>query len=196
MSLMKHQGQNKLLGVVMCGGESKRMGRDKGSLLKDGKTWAMHITEKLSSAGLEVVISVNAGQLDQYRSIFPHHTLVVDDVPVGGPLQGLLSVHEQFPDQDLLLMACDLLEMDQYTLGQLIAAHQTKHSYQFYVYRHQGFTEPFCAVYTAKALSGISGLLEKGELKRFSLHERFEQGNTLYLDVADVSVFKNYNYSL
>ena len=48
-----------LLGVVLCGGQSKRMGSDKGLLVKDGKPWAMCIADKLEKAALPVVVSIN-----------------------------------------------------------------------------------------------------------------------------------------
>ncbi|HKG06144.1 MAG TPA: molybdenum cofactor guanylyltransferase [Pedobacter sp.] len=181
------------LGVVLCGGESKRMGSDKGLLIKDGLPWANIMANKLSAHGLEVVISVNNLQKESYRSIFPKAPLVIDHIPIRGPLSGLLSVHQRFPSSDLLLMACDLIEMDQNTLNELIRVYRAQCGYDFYVYRHNGFSEPFCAVYTAPALAEILKQQETGELKRYSLHERFEHGNTLYLEITDPSVFKNFN---
>lgn len=196
MNPMYRTLKNNLLGVVLCGGESKRMGTDKGSLVKAGKAWAQQVAEKLAFQGLEVVISVNAGQLEHYRSIFPEQILIKDHIKVAGPLGGLLSVHDKYPAHDLLLMACDLIEMDEATLAGLIGSYASKPEYQYYVYRHEGFSEPFCAIYTAAALSAVKSAAEKGELKRFSLHERFETGHTHYLDIEDASVFKNFNHPL
>jgi molybdopterin-guanine dinucleotide biosynthesis protein A len=88
--------KNKLLGVVLCGGESKRMGRDKGLLEKDGQSWAATIAGKLAGQGLEVIISINEQQKGPYREIFPDRTLIVDHITIKGPLNGLLSVHQRF----------------------------------------------------------------------------------------------------
>ncbi|HMI03867.1 MAG TPA: molybdenum cofactor guanylyltransferase [Pedobacter sp.] len=186
--------ENKLMGVVLCGGESKRMGKDKGLLLKDEQPWAVIIADKLAQHGLEVAVSVNELQKQSYRNIFPERTLIVDHIPISGPLNGLLSVHQRFPDHDLLLMACDLTEMDKDTLDTLIGAYREQPGHEFYVYRHNGFAEPFCAIYTAAALAAVLQQQESGELRRYSLHERFETGNTLYLTIDDLSVFKNFNH--
>jgi len=186
--------KNKLMGVVLCGGESKRMGQDKGLLLKDGQPWAVIIADKLADQDLEVVVSVNELQKQSYRNIFPKRTLIVDHIPIRGPLNGLLSVHQRFPDHDLLLMACDLTEMDEDTLDTLISTYSAQPGHEFYVYRHNGFAEPFCAIYRAAALAAVLQQQESGELKRYSLHERFESGNTLYLTINDLSVFKNFNH--
>ncbi|WP_285057013.1 molybdenum cofactor guanylyltransferase [Pedobacter ginsengisoli] len=188
--------KNKLMGVVLCGGESKRMGLDKGLLQKDGQPWAAVIADKLAQQDLEVVISISELQKQSYRNIFPKRTLIIDHIPIRGPLNGLLSVHQRFPDHDLLLMACDLTEMDEGTLNVLIGIYRQQPGHEFYVYRHNGFAEPFCAIYTAAALAGVLQQQESGELKRYSLHERFETGNTKYLTINELSVFKNFNHPL
>ena len=36
-----------LMGLVLCGGESRRMERDKGLLLHDGVPWALYAGRKL-----------------------------------------------------------------------------------------------------------------------------------------------------
>lgn len=186
--------KNKLMGVVLCGGESKRMGKDKGLLLKEEQPWAVIIADKLADQGLEVVVSVSELQKQSYRGIFPKRTLIVDHIPIRGPLNGLLSVHQRFPDHDLLLMACDLTEMDKDTLDALIRTYRDQPGHEYYVYRHKGFAEPFCAIYTAGALASVLQQQELGELKKYSLHERFENGNTLYLTIDDLSAFKNSNH--
>ena len=183
-----------LLGVVLCGGESKRMGSDKGLLVKEEKQWAVWVAGKLQDCGLETIVSINAGQEASYRVFFNDTPFVLDQAIVHGPLNGLLSVHHEYPDRDLLLMACDLIDMDHDTLTNLIDTYGNTSGFDFYVYRQGTFAEPFCAIYTARGLAEIMQLLAAGKLKRFSLHERFENGKTLYLDIPGLSVFKNFNH--
>src|SRR5688572_2612578 len=110
---------NKLLGVILCGGESKRMGSDKGLLEKNGTVWVKIVAEKLASLKLPVVVSINDKQREAYASLFSSDELVVDSIDIQGPLRGLLSVHQKFPRYDILLMACDLIDMDNRTLTRL-----------------------------------------------------------------------------
>lgn len=182
-----------LIGVVLCGGESKRMGKDKGLLLKDDKPWAVLIAEKLRSTGLDVAVSINKKQQKAYSAIFPETPLIIDQLPIEGPLDGLLSIHRSFPDKDILLMACDLIDMDEKTLQILINSYSTNREHEYYVYQHSGFTQPFCAIYTAKGLTIVYKAFEENQLKKYSLHNRFESGDTLYLPVENEAVFKNYN---
>lgn len=182
-----------LLGVVLCGGESKRMGSDKGLLIKDDKPWAVLVAEKLKNIGLDVVISIKETQQQAYHAIFPETPLIVDHLPINGPLDGLLSIHRNFPDKDILLMACDLIDMDEATLQTLIKSYTDNSEHEYYVYQQNGFTQPFCAIYTAKGLTKVYNAFEENQLKKYSLHDRFESGDTLYLPIENESGFNNYN---
>lgn len=174
-----------LVGVILCGGESSRMGRDKGRILKDGTPWALRMADKLAPFGLPVVFSVNASQVDDYTVQFPGIRLVVDEVDVPGPLKGLLSVHRQIPDKDLLLLACDMVDMDQDTIGGLLEAYRTGGPYVYFAYYDEGFYQPFCAIYTVAGLEGALG----GN----SLQGLLRVGRTKALDLPNSEAFRNYN---
>lgn len=182
-----------LLGIVLCGGESKRMGSDKGLLKTQGKTWSEQVAEKLTQLKIPVVISLNAGQYASYSTLFPNTTLIIDKLSIKGPLNGLLSVHDTYPEKDLLLMACDMLDMQESTLEVLIRSREKMPGKDFYVYEHEGFLEPFCAIYTAKGMARVYQQFKQGQIQRFSLHDRFEKGDTLYIPVKNTSSFNNYN---
>jgi len=47
-----------MLGIILCGGESSRMGTDKGLLIKDQKTWTRATFEKLELLSIPVKISI------------------------------------------------------------------------------------------------------------------------------------------
>jgi molybdopterin-guanine dinucleotide biosynthesis protein A len=182
-----------LIGVVLCGGKSKRMGSDKGLLKLDGKPWALRIAEKLKKANLPVIISINEKQKDAYQEVFPDTPLIVDQLPLDGPLEGLLSVHKNFPDKDILLMACDLIDMQEETILDLIKSYKENPLFEYYVYQQNGFHQTFCAIYTAKGLAKVYKSFEDDALIKYSLHDRFESGNTMYISVKNEMSFKNYN---
>ncbi|MDO6431241.1 molybdenum cofactor guanylyltransferase [Flavitalea sp. BT771] len=172
------------MGVILCGGNSSRMGRDKGLMLREGVPWARHMADKLSPFHLPVVFSINASQVDAYSAFVPAAALVTDNVPVSGPLKGLLSVHEQFPGTDLLLLACDMLDVDGPTIGHLIASYGAG-GYEFYAYQESTFFQPLCAIFTAAAL-------ERGTQEP-SLQMLLRHGKTRSLAVLRSEAFRNYN---
>src|SRR5579872_6321749 len=94
-----------LIGVVLCGGQSSRMGRDKGLIGRDGICWAVRMGRLLALSGLPVVYSIREGQESAYLTVLPDGCLIADAMDIGGPLNGLLSVRQRFPGRDLLLLA-------------------------------------------------------------------------------------------
>ena len=181
-----------IVGVVLCGGESKRMGSDKGLLERDGKTWAELTAAKLVSLKIPVVISINDQQLELYAKLFPADELIIDGIDIQGPMKGLLSVHQKYPEQDILLMACDLLDMDEPTLNNLIDKYKSEDDYDFFVY-YEEYAEPFCAIYTSR---GLKPVLEKAQLHsliKFSFQSILDEGNTLRIPITQKSSFRNYN---
>jgi len=177
-----------LIGVVLCGGESRRMGRDKGLIETDGMSWAERMGKKLASSGLQVVYSVRAEQSAAYSAALGQATLVVDSVDLGGPLNGLFSVHGRFPANDLLVIACDMQDMDDGTIGELIGEYK-KGGAEFYIYYDGGFAQPFCAIYTTAGLSRVSG--EIGEERR--MRAIIEKGSVRKLAIRRIAAFTNYN---
>lgn len=174
---------SKLLGVVLCGGESRRMGRDKGLLQTDGQPWVLRMGEKLAMNQLPVVYSINKKQVSSYATWLPPGQYVVDSDNGAGPLKGLLSVHRSYPASDLLPVACDMQDLDTGTIAGIITAWR-KNGADIYAYEVDGFLQPFCAIYRAEALtrgeaaSSLRALLHNGTLHRL-------QGPT--------AAFRNYN---
>jgi molybdenum cofactor guanylyltransferase len=183
-----------LLGVVLCGGESKRMGSDKGLLQLRGRTWAEHTVEKFKEQDLPVVISINEKQQASYKKIFAQKDLIVDQLPMHGPLNGLLTVHKKFPGKDILLMACDLIDMNKIILGELISAYE-KNEAEYFAYEKTNFFQPLCSIYTAKALASLQERLTNGSLANYSFQYILNNSNTFRLHAASDKAFANYNSS-
>lgn len=184
---------NNLTGVVLCGGQSKRMGSDKGLLSINNMPWAVFVSKKLESVNLPIAVSINQQQQKAYQSIFPETPLILDKVAIDGPLNGLLSIHQTLPKQDILLMACDMIDMDRHTLVTLIETYKNEPDFDFYAYEYEGFTQPFCAIYTAIGLAKINEEFGANQISRYSLHERFESENTKYIPLKNDKAFNNYN---
>src|SRR4051812_14183286 len=124
-----------MIGVVLCGGKSSRMGTDKGLLAEGSKAWAQIALDKLSSLSLHNVVSINSSQRNTYSSLFSSNQLVSDkdDLGARGPLLGLLSVHNQFVEDDLLLLGCDLPKMAINVLQSLLNEHKRFPDFDSYV---------------------------------------------------------------
>lgn len=181
-----------LLGVILCGGESKRMGSDKGLMEKEGETWAGLAAGKLTAFAIPVVFSISKKQYELYSKTFAPDSLVIDNLDIEGPLKGLLSVHERFPERDILLMACDLVDMDEATISKLVLEYKSAGDYDFFVYQDK-FAEPFCAIYTSKGLEPVFRKAKANSLIKFSFQRILDDGKTLRVPISNTSSFKNFN---
>jgi molybdopterin-guanine dinucleotide biosynthesis protein A len=97
------------------------MGRDKGLIESQNKTWVQLATVKLEELEIPVVISINEKQRESYEKVLPGKTVIVDDstIALKGPVAALLSVHLQYPGEDLFVLACDLPLMETSILDDL-----------------------------------------------------------------------------
>jgi molybdopterin-guanine dinucleotide biosynthesis protein A len=184
-----------ILGVVLCGGQSKRMGTDKGLKKIDGQTWAQHIAILFIQLNIPFVVSVNAQQLKSYSEIFDEKKLVPDNVAIPGALKGVLSVHEHYVDKNLLPIACDLIKMNTTVITNMINAYINNSGYDFYVYQLVGnnFAEPFAGIYTSGGLRKVDLKYKNDKLVKYSFQNIFDSHKTLRINTDNIEAFSNLN---
>ena len=160
-----------MVGIILCGGQSSRMGSDKGLLIHEAKTWAQTALEKLSVLNIPIKLSVNEMQQSEYEKVFKTELLIVDNpaLNIKGPLLGVLSAHLQNPAKDLFLLACDLPLMESNLLKELFALHKQSKKYDVYIFTNNREPEPLCGIYTSKALKKIIALQQDNKLIRHSM---------------------------
>jgi molybdenum cofactor guanylyltransferase len=175
-----------ILGVVMCGGQSARMGLDKGLILSGGLTWGMLAFNKFSQMDIQAVVSINASQEESYRKIFSPEKLLIDSVHTHGPLKGILTAHKAFPDHDLMLLACDMKNMEVECLNILFKSWQENgDQYDCYVYKNESLYEPMAGIYTAGFLKKIFLLNTKNEIADYSMQSIIRSGRVFEIEVSD-----------
>jgi len=186
-----------MTGIILCGGNSSRMGTDKGLLFSSGITWAETACTKLSSVISPIAFSVNHRQQQTYAAHFPTQQLIVDNdqLNIGGPLRGLLSAHIQMPQEDIFLFACDLLFMEPIVFKELLTHQQQSPGCEAFVFMQQQEAEPLCGIYTAAGLAKILAIYYAGTLGKQSMKHVLETVNTLHPELpADWQpYFKNIN---
>ncbi len=105
-----------LIGVVLAGGRSKRLGQDKALLNFRGQPLIAHMLDLLVQAGVDQCIV--SGQYADYRSI-------PDLIEHAGPVGALHALAKAFPDQRFLIVPVDMpllpVEWLQHLLGQQIS---------------------------------------------------------------------------
>ena len=137
---------NPLFGLVLAGGESRRMGQDKALLVRGGQSQLSYIASLLEGVAERVFVSARRDQQDDAER--GQFATIVDRYEDIGPIAGILSAMEEYPDADWLIVACDLPNIDAETLEYLVA-HRGGGPFTAYRSSHDGLPEPLCAIYAA-----------------------------------------------
>lgn len=108
------------IGAVLCGGASRRMGRDKALIEVDGVPLAQRVAEALVAGGCSSVLAVGGdGPALDRLGLVP----VPDRWPGEGPLGGLATALGAVDDGARLVVApCDLLHPSAAVVAMLLAA--------------------------------------------------------------------------
>jgi molybdopterin-guanine dinucleotide biosynthesis protein A len=172
-------------GLVLAGGSSARMKRDKATLLYQGKSQLDRSVELAARHVSRVFVSVRDSQKsDPARARYP---LIVDSVPGQGPIVGIRSALAAHPGAAWLVVACDLPFLSDGALSQLLAERDPAASATAYSSVHDGLPEPLCAIWEPKAAAEIDAFLAKGKdcPRRFLLNHAvrlLEPGDPRALD--------------
>lgn len=135
-----------VMGLVLTGGKSARMKEDKALIQYKGKPHAEYIHDVLSSYCDEVFLSAKA---DQWKgTALDKLPTIVDSF--SGPIGGILSAFEKYPDANWIIAACDLVHFNEKTV-ELLLSNATDKVATAYKNAEKGFPEPLCAFYTPQA---------------------------------------------
>ena len=154
-----------LYGLVLTGGQSARMGRDKASLTYHGRTqleWAMDLIKPYVE---KAFVSVRPGQNDPVRARFEQ---IVDTREGLGPIAGIMAAQARFPDVAWLVLACDLPFLDDATLRYLLAQRDPARPATAFRSRnpnpkHDGLPEPLCTIFEPASREAILAHVASGK---------------------------------
>ncbi len=178
-----------LHGLVLAGGRSTRMGRDKAAIEFGGRSQLARAFDLLAPLTARSFVSVREDQRGEpLRAAFPQ---VVDlpDVPAG-PAGGILAAQRAHPGVAWLVLACDLPRLDAATLQQLIARRDPARDATAFRSSHDGLPEPLCAIWEPQTSTRLAAALAAGKHcpRKFLL-----QSDTLLLDQPDAESLDNMN---
>jgi molybdopterin-guanine dinucleotide biosynthesis protein A len=147
-------------GLLLAGGHSSRMRRDKAALEYHGRSQLAHAFDTLSAAVERAFVSVRPDQVDDpVRRAYPQ---VVDRREGLGPLAGILAAQAAQPEAAWLVLACDLPFLDGRTLAQLLAARDSAGLATAYRSAHDGLPEPLCAIYEPRSAPALAAWADAG----------------------------------
>jgi len=155
-------------GIILCGGQSKRMGRPKAWLPLGDEVMLQRVVRLLSSV-VEPIVVVAAPE--QELPLLPPNVRVARDLERGrGPLQGLSIGLATMRDlaQAAYVSSCDVPFLEPAFVRRMI---ELLGSHQISVLRALGHYHPLAAVYRVEVVSEVDRLLAEDRLRPFFLFE-------------------------
>jgi len=146
--------------ILLAGGKSYRMGKDKARLKLDGRLMVLQgIARKLLAISDEVIVVTDGRRYDDLNV----RVKWVDDVyPGAGSLVGLYSGLKKASSDYALVVACDMPFLNLELLRYMIALPR---DYDILAPRLGDNIEPLHAIYSRNCLPAIARLLEAGHKK-------------------------------
>jgi molybdopterin-guanine dinucleotide biosynthesis protein A len=167
--------------LILSGGNSTRMGRDKAALPYRGRTEPDRLTALLPAFCRHVFRSVAAGSPSAPDSI-------PDRIAGIGPMGGILSALEHTPDAAWLVVACDMPFLHAETLRFLIAGRAPEKAATCLT-RH-GRLEPLCALYEPSITPRLRASVAQ---KEYGLRQVLAGLSIERIEVRDPDVLLNVN---
>jgi molybdopterin-guanine dinucleotide biosynthesis protein MobB len=172
------------VGVLLAGGESRRMGRDKRGLLLGGETLLRRNLAFLS--GVFPVVGLSVRSAEQTPGDLPEGVEVIPDEVPGSPMGGLAGILSHY-GEPVFALAADLIAPDPAAVARVLAAYRDADVSLPVAEDH---LEPLHAVYGPRCLPHMRQLLAAGA---HSLLDLFPLVRVARVPFADTTPFFNVN---
>ncbi len=170
--------------ILLCGGQSRRMGQDKGSMIIHDKPMINHILSTLNSEINEVIIVLNNKQrIDKYKNFIKKEdydfkiSFVEDEIKNIGPISGILTGLKHITSNYALILPCD----SPYVTNNLIRNifNEIDSNYQAIVPYHDNenklkTSEPLHSIYNKNIIPEIEKLISQDVLHIKGLIEKID----------------------
>jgi len=165
-------------GAVLCGGASRRMGRDKALIVLDGRPLAGRIAEVVGAAGARRVVAVG-GEPTALREA--GLTVIEDRDPGAGPLTGIVTALAASDDDIVFVAACDLIHASAEAVAATVQALQADATADVAAPLVEGRRQWMHAAWRRRAGMPLAAAFAAGER---AVHAAVAAGGLRVVDVA------------
>lgn len=151
-------------GIILAGGKSTRMGRDKSFILFSGKPLIETVMEKMAVLFREIVIITNTPYLYHGYGVKIYSDIFKDAGPLGGIYTGLVCSKKRYN----FFTGCDMPFIN-YELVKYMAG--VVDGNDIVIPEYNGRYEPLCAIYSRDCIKVIEENLSE---RRFKISEFFQ----------------------
>jgi molybdopterin-guanine dinucleotide biosynthesis protein A len=159
---MASYSKSSLTAIILAGGQSSRMGKDKALLIIDG----IPLLQKIYTVANDCssMVYVVTPWIEQYTPILPQSCQFIrENTPTQGPLVAFLEALNQVESKWILLLACDLPLLTSAVVQQwahsLVSVPEDAIAY---VPKQDHLWQPLCGFYRSCCLSSLQNYIKQG----------------------------------
>ena len=149
-------------GIVLAGGLSRRLGRDKAVEPIDGEPLISRVIRRLEDLTDEIVVVVNNSARGDQLPLPDTAKVAVDIYPDSGSLGGIFSGLSAARNDWGFVVACDMPFLNSDLIAHILTL---RHNYDAVVPMLGGFPEPTHAAYSKACLPHIERRLKANQLR-------------------------------
>ena len=168
-----------MTGIILAGGENKRMGVDKAFMVVAGIPLIEHVLRTLRSVVRQIIIVTNSPE--RYRTYKVR--VVTDRLEQRGPLMGIYSGISSSESEYNIVVACDMPFLNAELLAYQM---ELAPGYDAVVPAFGKLIEPLHAVYSRKLLPVMEKLIREDERRIRTL---FDRAAVRYVTEKEISRF-------
>ncbi|MCH9638309.1 MAG: molybdenum cofactor guanylyltransferase [Betaproteobacteria bacterium] len=152
--------KNPLYGLILAGGKSTRMGRDKGALIyHDGKDQVRYLHQVLASFVDQTFVSIRSTQFSDAH--LQGYDVIEDARNITSPLNGILSAMDKFPEASWLVVAVDMPYISETAVQALLNVRDPEVPATCFSSPVKGGPDPLFAIWEVHAKAEIEALVIK-----------------------------------
>ncbi len=160
-------------GIILSGGQSSRMGREKGLVKLAGQPLVNYSINLLKDFCPEFLIGSNH---EAYR-IFGY-PVIKDEINGIGPSGGILACLKASRTKDNIILSCDMPFVSKELIHWII---ESRENADVVIPVHEGLPEPLCGFYSKRILPDLEKMVNSGI---FKLQEILKNLRTKYLETG------------
>ena len=143
--------------IILAGGQSQRMGTEKGLVPFRGRPLIASVLEVAKKVADEILLVTANPAYERFG-----YPLIEEEFRGKGPLSGICSGLSYSSSAKNLVLGCDMPFLNVRLLAELQASAGAE---QVLLTQHKGLPEPLCSVYDRSCVAHIRTLLEQNQLK-------------------------------
>jgi len=150
-----------LNGLILVGGKSRRMGKDKSSLKVGGKLLLEQTSKLLQTYCKDVFVSCRSEQDNEEH--LKNMPKIFDSAGEIGPLGGIISALDELKS-DIFVVACDLPNLNTQIMDSIFKQYNknTNTNAITFFNTQRGHIEPLCSIYKYEIIDDLKAKANEG----------------------------------